>query len=90
MNDRQADLIARIADLEGQRTALLMELIALNTKHEPDDRLLTVQEAAAMLRVTTDWLYRHASEFRFTVRPGAGQLRFSNVGLQDYLRRERR
>jgi hypothetical protein len=90
MSDRRADLIARIAALEGQRIALLVELIALNTKQEPEDRLLTVQEAAVMLSVTTDWLYRHADEFRFTVRPGTGQLRFSSVGIQDYLRRERR
>lgn len=90
MSDKAAAIIAQLAELETSRAALLAELIALNTKHEPEDRLLTVQEAAEILSVTTDWLYRHADEFRFTVRPGAGQLRFSSVGLQNYLRRERR
>jgi predicted DNA-binding transcriptional regulator AlpA len=67
------------------------QLLALElNRPEPEDRLLAVQEAAPILGVTVDWLYRHADEFRFTVRPGAGQLRFSSIGIQDYLRRERR
>jgi hypothetical protein len=56
----------------------------------PQDRLLTVEDAARTLAVTTDWLYRHADEFSFTVRPGPGQVRFSNLGIQDYLRKKRR
>ena len=90
MNDRRAEIASRIGALEGERAALLAELIALNLRREPDDRLLTVEEAASILSVTVDWLYRHAAELRFTVRPGAGQLRVSSVGIQDYLRRERR
>jgi len=89
VSDRQSELLARIAELESSRAALLAELIALNLHHEPDDRLLTVQEAATILSVTTDWLYRHADEFRFTIRPGPGQVRFSHLGLQEYLRKRR-
>jgi len=51
-----------LTGLETQRAQLLAELIALNMpRHEPD-RLLTVS-------VGPDWLYRHADEFCFTVRP---------------------
>lgn len=89
MNDRNEAIIARLAALEGERAALFAELIALNTTREPEDRLLTVQEAAAILSVTTDWLYRHADDFRFTVRPGPGQVRFSHAGLQEYLKAAR-
>jgi len=90
MNDRRAEITSRIGALEGERAALLAELIALNLHREPDDRLLTVEEAASVLNVTVDWLYRHANDFSFTVRPGPGQVRFSNIGLQDHLRRERK
>ena len=55
-----------------------------------EDRLLNIEEAAAVLSTTTDWLYRHADEFQFTVRLGPGQLRFSAIGIQEYLRREQR
>jgi excisionase family DNA binding protein len=89
VSDKAAEIIARLAELEASRAALLAELIALNTTRELDDRLLTVQEAAEILSVTTDWLYRHADEFRFTVRPGPGQLRFSHQGIQEYLKEER-
>ena len=42
------------------------------------------------LAVTVDWLYRHADDFTFTIRPGPGQVRFSHLGIQDYLRKRRR
>jgi len=85
------ELLAALARIEAERSLTFAQLLALElARAEPEDRLLTVQEAADILRVTVDWLYRHADEFRFTVRPGAGQLRFSSIGIQDYLRRERR
>lgn len=43
---------------------------------EPD-HLLTVQEAAAKLGVSEDWLYRRAAKLPFTVRLGPRRLRFS-------------
>lgn len=89
MRDRRTEIAARLGVLEGERATLLAELIALNLYREPDDRLLTVEEAASMLSVSVDWLYRHANDFSFTVRPGPGQVRFSSIGIQDYLREER-
>ena len=89
---KREDLLAQLTSAEADRLTLLAQLIALEvarTLHAPDDRLLTVQEAAPILGVTVDWLYRHANDFTFTVRPGPGQVRFSYIGLQDHLRRER-
>lgn len=86
----RADIVDELATLEVRRAELLADLLALNTMPPREDRLLTVQEAAAVLNVTADWLYRHADDFAFTVRPGPGQLRFSHLGIQDYLRTERR
>lgn len=82
------ELLAALAAAEVERARLFAQLITLPPT--PDDRLLAVSEAADVLSVTTDWLYRHADEFSFTVRPGPGQVRFSNIGLQEYLRRQRR
>ena len=85
------EALAALAQLEVQRLDTLARLIALEVgQREPEDRLLTVEEAAPILGVTVDWLYRHADNFTFTIRPGPGQVRFSNTGIQDYLRRERR
>jgi excisionase family DNA binding protein len=51
----------------------------------PDDRLLTVREAATKLRVSRDTLYRQASRYPFTVRLGT-RVRFSLQGLERYCR----
>mgnify|MGYP003575184389 CR=1 FL=1 len=84
------ELITAIGKVEGERARLLAQLIATELRHEPDDALLTVTDAAQILSVTTDWLYRHADDLPFTVRPGPGQVRFSKRGIQEYLRRQRR
>jgi hypothetical protein len=49
----------------------------------PEDRLLTVREAAAKLSVSPDALYRHAGRYPFTVRLGT-RVRFSLQGLERY------
>lgn len=84
------EIITAIGKIEADRARLLAQLIAHKIDHEPDDALLTITEAAGILSVTTDWLYRHADELPFTVRPGPGQVRFSKNGIQEYLRRKRR
>ena len=87
------ELLAKLSATEARRLETIAQLVVLEIApllHEPPDRLLTVHEAAVLLAVTTDWLYRHADDFRFTVRPGPGQVRFSEQGIQDYLRKERR
>jgi excisionase family DNA binding protein len=49
------------------------------------DRLLNVKEAAEKLCVTKDYLYRNSSKLPFTVRMG-GKLRFSEAGIERYIR----
>ena len=84
------EIIEAIGKIEADRARLFAQLIAHEIDREPDDALLTVAEAAGILRVTTDWLYRHADQLPFTRRPGPGQVRFSRRGIQEYLRRKRR
>ncbi len=52
------------------------------------DRLLKVEEAAARLRVTGDWLYRHHRSLPFAVRCGR-LVRFSELGIEQYIRKRR-
>ena len=50
------------------------------------ERLLAVEEAARRLAVTVDWLYRHARALPFTVKNGGRQVRFSERGIERYIR----
>ena len=52
------------------------------------DRLLNVSQAAEKLCVKRDWLYRHHSDLPFRVRHGK-LLRFSELGIEDYIRKRR-
>jgi excisionase family DNA binding protein len=58
--------------------------------HEPEDRLLTVDEAAQRLGVTKDWIYHHVKELPFAVKLGRRVLRFSALKLERYLEARRR
>jgi len=50
-----------------------------------DDRLIDAEEAAKLLSVSEDWLYRNASKLPFTRKLGRKMLRFSHQGIQKYL-----
>jgi excisionase family DNA binding protein len=50
-----------------------------------DERLLTVREAAEVLNVSLDWLYRNSKKLPFSKKLGPKMLRFSYQGLQKYL-----
>lgn len=50
------------------------------------DRLLTVEELAEVLNVDERYVYRRADRWPFTVRLSERKLRFSEEGLQRWLR----
>jgi predicted DNA-binding transcriptional regulator AlpA len=50
-----------------------------------EDRLLDVREAALMLAVSADYLYRNAKRFPFTLRVGS-RVRFSRRGIERFIR----
>jgi predicted DNA-binding transcriptional regulator AlpA len=52
------------------------------------DRLLTAKEAAVVLNLSTDWLYKHEAAKPFRVRVGS-EVRFSLVGIQKFIERHR-
>jgi predicted DNA-binding transcriptional regulator AlpA len=49
------------------------------------DRLLNAREASTKLGLSEDHLYRHSTQFPFTVRLGR-KLRFSEAGIERYIR----
>ena len=83
--ERIATVLAQLAAVQ---TALLARLIldpgnggqAQSEAHEPEE-LLTAEQAAALLSVSTDWMYRHASGLPFTKRLSRKAVRFSRSGL---------
>ena len=50
------------------------------------DRLLTADEVATRLNVTKGFVYRNARSYPFVIRQGR-YVRFSNNGLEQYIRK---
>jgi hypothetical protein len=77
-------IMAQMAALQLRlATRLVME--GIDRDQGEDDNLLTVEEAAAKLKCSEDWLYRRAKRLPFTVRVGRN-LRFSGRGIEDAIR----
>ncbi len=56
--------------------------------HHNEDYSLGVADAAKMLKVSRDWLYKHHKTLPFTRKLGPKMLRFSSRGIQAYLKRK--
>ncbi len=50
--------------------------------HKEQDRLLDAEQAAEILAVSQDWLYRHANRLPCTRKLAPRVLRFSAQGIQ--------
>ena len=70
----------------GQLRELIRNEIKAVRSAEPDaDRLVNADEAARLLSVSEDWLYRHAKKLPFTRKLGPKMLRFSSQGIEKWL-----
>jgi predicted DNA-binding transcriptional regulator AlpA len=70
----------------GQLRGLIREEIqAARAPQQDADRLLSADEAATLLSVSPDWLYRHAKKLPFTRKLGPKMLRFSHQGILKYV-----
>ena len=78
-------ILGELAALDTLLRARLTSEAMDDQKAEAKDRLLKIDEAAAKLGTTKDYLYRHAEKFPFTVRIGRA-LRFSEDGIERYIR----
>src|SRR5205823_14704390 len=70
------------------REALLDALDGTGAASSPDD-LLTVAEAAAVLKTTKRWIYRHADELG-AVHLTRRKLRIPRAGIERFVKRKRR
>jgi len=50
-----------------------------------EDRMLTAKQTAAMMGVSTRWVYEHAHGLPFSKRLGADTVRFSERGLRAWI-----
>lgn len=83
MNDTPATLELALEGL--LRRIIREEIGTLKTEVNGQDHLLDAGEAAKLLAVSEDWLYRHAKKLPFTRKLGPKMLRFSSLGIQKYL-----
>jgi excisionase family DNA binding protein len=81
------DIGAVMAQMAAIQLSLATRLVAEGADRVPDegDKLLTVDEAAARLKCSSDWLYRRAKRLPFIVRVGRN-LRFSERGIEEAIR----
>jgi len=80
------DLVGDLERLKAVAMTRLLEDAAPNASSNEPDQLLTVEEAAGRLAVSKDHLYRHADEFPFSVRVSPQVLRFSELGIAEFIR----
>jgi len=75
-----AVVAARLSTIEPQRPE--------SPAPSGSDRLLTAKEAALLLNLSTDFLYKHEAAKPFRVRFG-NEVRFSLAGIQRFIERHR-
>lgn len=89
-DDELAELLAA---LEGLKARIWLRLLRspvepADEPPEPEtDRLLTVEEMAELLGVTTRYVYDHADDWPFKRKLSPRKLRFSERGLYRWLER---
>jgi len=70
----------------GQLRELIREEVqAARALQQDADRLLSAQEAATLMSMSEDWLYRNARKLPFTRKLGPKMLRFSQRGIIKWL-----
>ena len=84
------DIAPAIAQLAGLQTALAARLITERQApaQQDEDILLTVSEAAGLLKMSPDYLYKKSKLLPFSKKIGSS-LRFSKRGLHAWLARKR-
>jgi predicted DNA-binding transcriptional regulator AlpA len=76
---------ARLSALQGVLTARLLASHDTAAAEEPADRLLTAEQAAAILGVTKRWVQRRAQRLPFARRLSAHAVRYSESGLRRWM-----
>jgi predicted DNA-binding transcriptional regulator AlpA len=88
-----ADIPALLVQIAAAQSALAARLLSNATQlpapaASEAERLLNVDQAAAKLCVTPDWLYRRAKKLGLAVKLGDGTLRFSANAIDRYIHQQ--
>jgi len=75
-------VVVSMADL---RAMIREEITQALGAHGSEEKLLDASQAATLMSVSTDWLYRNAAKLPFTRRLGPKALRFSYQGIIKWL-----
>ena len=87
--DNNQDSTLAVTLTVGQlREIIRQEMQQASNGHHNEDYSLRIAEAARMLKVSHDWLYKHRKELPFARKLGSKMLRFSHQGIQAYLKRK--
>jgi len=78
-------VLARVSVLQAALIARLNVSAPPASPGDVTERLLTAAEAAAILGVTTRWLYRRSRRLPFARRLSRKVLRFSEAGLRKWI-----
>ena len=80
-------IVPIMVQMAALQVALATRLITESEENAQDDSdtLLTVEEAAAKLKCSQDWLYRKSKQLPYAVRVGRS-LRFSLKGIEADIR----
>lgn len=89
--DVLAALSAKCAAIQSALAAAQLALAAdrESSLEGGEDRLLTVDDAARILAVPPEWLYRNGKRLGVAVKLRDGTLRFSNAAIQDAIRQHK-
>src|SRR5690348_15860848 len=83
------DCARYLGELERAKATIQCRMVMLAQGAAPsasaEDGLVTVDDAAAMLSMSKDYVYRNASNFQFIVKVGS-KIRFSKSGIVRFIR----
>jgi excisionase family DNA binding protein len=89
MPQTKTDMCAGVLEnalFELVRHAVRTEVQEISKLRRDEDRLLTIDQVAQRLSLSKDWIYRNGRKLTFTRKLGRKMVRFSETGLQKWLK----
>ena len=84
-SEEAANMLGRVMAV--QPTLMVQAMSSKEKEHlKVGDRLLMAGEVACRLNCDRDWVYRNTKKLPFTRRLSSKQLRFSEKGLEEYIK----
>lgn len=85
-----AALALQLAAAQSAVAAALVRRAQQRNQDDGGDRLLTIQDAAKLLAVPPNFLYRNARKLKLAIKLGDGTIRVSRERLRQFIREQGR